>query len=197
MDLKKRIFIGTFFELKQELKSPDPIVFMNLIMLYNSHFYGSNLWNLMDIDGINTAWNKIVRIIFDLPYRTHRYLLEPFSGFHHISTLLNNRFLKFYTTIFMSNKKVISNLRLCQENDCRSTFGFNIKNICLKNATLNILDCKKFSVKYFPMNETDSWRVGALKELIQSKNLFLTDGFSINGFSQEEINDLIYYIACS
>ena len=197
VDLKKRIFIGTFFELKQELKSPDPIVFMNLMMLYNSHFYGSNLWNLIDIDGINTAWNKVVRIIFDLPYRTHRYLLEPFSGFHHIYTLLNNRFLKFYSTIFMSNKKVISNLRLCQENDCRSTFGSNIKNICLINDTLNILDCKKFSVKYFPINETDSWRVGALKELIQSKNFFSIDRLPINGFSQEEINDLIYYIACS
>ena len=64
VDLKKRIFIGTFFELKQELKSPDPLVFMNLVMLYISHFYGSNLWDLFDIDSVYVAWNKIVRIIF-------------------------------------------------------------------------------------------------------------------------------------
>ena len=42
------------------------------------------------------------------------------------------------------------------------------------------------------MNETESWRVGALKELIQSKN-----PFSINGLSEEEIIDLIHFIACS
>ena len=47
------------------------------------------------------------------------------------------------------------------------------------------------------MNKTDSWRVGALKELIKSKNLVSIDGFSINGFSQEEINALIYYVAGS
>ena len=148
VDLKKRIFIGTFFELKQELNSPDPLVFMNLVMLYISHFYGSNLWDLFDIDCVYVAWNKIVRIIFDLPPRTHRYLIEPYSGFHHIFTLLINRFMKFYSTIFQSDKKIISNLRLCQENDCRSTFGRNIRNICIRNETMTFLSCKKFALKY-------------------------------------------------
>ena len=192
VDLKKRIFIGTFFELKQELKSPDPNVFMNLVLLYISHFYGSNLWNLFDISPIYTAWNKIVRIIFDLPYRTHRYLLEPVTGFHHIFTLLINRFLKFYSTLFNSDKKVISNLRLCQEKDCRSTFGLNIRNITLANNTFNIFDCERFSIKYFPMNENETWRVNSLKELMLCKDLF-----EINGFTEDEINDLIYFIACS
>ena len=83
VDIKKRAFIGTFLELKQELKSQDPLVFMNLIMVYLSHFYGSNLWNLFDIENICTTWNKIVRIVFNLPNCTHRYLLEPYSGFTH------------------------------------------------------------------------------------------------------------------
>ena len=104
-DWKRRIFIGTFFELKQELKSQHPKVFMNLVMVYMSHFYGSNLWNLFDLDNIYVAWNKILRIVFNLPYCTHRYLLEPYSGFSHLFTMLTNRFLKFYETLYLSEKK--------------------------------------------------------------------------------------------
>ena len=102
-----------------------PLVFMNLIMVYLSHFYGSNLWNLFNIENVCTAWNKIIRIVFDLPYRTHRYLLEPYSGFTHVLTMLTNRFMKFYSSLYYSSKNVVSNLRRCQENDCRSKFGLN------------------------------------------------------------------------
>ena len=162
---------------------------MNLVTLYISHFYGSNLWDLFDIDCVYVAWNKIVRIIFDLPPRTHRYLIEPYSGFHHIFTLLINRFMKFYSTIFQSDKKIISNLRLCQENDCRSTFGRNIRNICIRNETLTFSSCEKFALKYFPMNEKDNWRINALKELKQVG--------AIEGFSEDEIKEMIEYIACN
>ena len=104
-DYKKRAFVGSFFELKQELKSQNPLVFMNLIKVYLSHFYGSNLWNLFNIDNVFVAWNKIMRIVFNLPYCTHRYLLEPFSGVTHLQTMLTNRLLKFYETLYLSEKK--------------------------------------------------------------------------------------------
>ena len=129
--------------MKQELKTQHPLVFMNLIMVYLSHFYGSNLWNLFDIEDICISWNKIVRIVFNLPYCTHRYLIEPFSGFPHVLTMLTNRFLKFYNTLYLSSKIAVSNLRICQENDCRSTFGLNIRNICKQNDTVNIFQCKR------------------------------------------------------
>ena len=102
-------------------------------MIYNSHFYGSNLWNLFAIDDVYIAWNNVVRMVFDLPRSTHRCLLEPVSEFKHLFTLLTNRFLKFYRTLFLSDKIIISNLRRIQENDCRSNFGSNIRNICILN----------------------------------------------------------------
>ena len=188
VDFKKRLFIGSFFELKQELKNQDPLVFMNLIKVYMSHFYGSNLWNLFDIDNIYIAWNKVIRIVFNLPYRTHRYLLEPYSGFTHLFSLLTNRFLKFYETLFYSDKNVIRNLRIIQENDCRSTFGINIRNICMRNNTENIFDCQKFGVKYFPIDNNDLWRVNFLKDLCESNNSFL---------SEDELNDIIEFVACN
>ena len=192
VDLRKRTFIGTFFELKQELKTQHPLVFMNLIMVYLSHFYGSNLWNLFDIEDICISWNKIVRIVFNLPYCTHRYLIEPFSGFPHVLTMLTNRFLKFYNTLYLSSKIAVSNLRICQENDCRSTFGLNIRNICQRNDSLNIFQCKKGSVKYFPINDNDLWRVDILKDLIEFKETHI-----IRGFSSEELFQIINSVACN
>ena len=73
---------------------------MNLILIYNSHFYGSNLWDLFAINDVYIAWNNVLRTVFDLPRCTHRYLLEPVTEFKHLFTLLINRFIKFYQTFF-------------------------------------------------------------------------------------------------
>ena len=191
-DWKRRIFIGTFFELKQELKSQHPKVFMNLVMVYMSHFYGSNLWNLFDLDNIYVAWNKILRIVFNLPYCTHRYLLEPYSGFSHLFTMLTNRFLKFYETLYLSEKNVIYNLRICQENDCRSTFGQNVRNICLKNNVDALFLCKKNAIKYFPIDDRERWRINVLKDLIARK-----DNYYVDYFTQRELDDIIIDVACN
>ena len=191
-DWKRRIFIGSFFELKQELKSQHPKVLMNLVMVYLSHFYGSNLWNLFEIDNVYVAWNKILRIVFNLPYCTHRYLLEPYSGFSHLLTMLTNRFLKFYKTLYFSEKNVISNLRICQENDCRSTFGQNVRNICLKNNVDTIFECKINAIKYFPIDDRERWRINILRDLISHK-----DNYSVDYFTQRELEDIIFDVACN
>ena len=161
-------------------------------MVYLSHFYGSNLWNLFDIENIYTAWNKIVRIVFNLPSCTHRYLLEPFSGFTHVLPMLTNRFLKFYNTLYFSDKHAVANLRLCQENDCRSIFGLNIRNICRRNNTENIMDCRKYAVKYFPIPENEVCRVNILKELIDLK-----ESHFVRGFSDEDLFYIINNADCN
>ena len=193
VDIKRRSFIGKFHEFRQELKKSHPEVFMTLIMIYNSHFYGSNLWDLFDIESVYIAWNNVLRSVYDLPPKTHRCLFEPISGFKHIFTLLTNRFLKFYNTLFLCNKNIIRNLRRIQEKDCRSHFGSNIRNICRLNGTNNIFACSKDSIKYFPINDRDFWRVGFLKELLSIKHS-LND---LDGFSFAEIDFLIKDVAGS
>jgi hypothetical protein len=50
-------------------------------------FYGSSLWpfNASSFDNICVQWNKAVRRILNLPYRTHTWLLGPLLGTRHIS----------------------------------------------------------------------------------------------------------------
>ena len=49
--------------------------------VYNSHFYGSVLWNLFEkeADMLYNTWSVSVRKMFALDRRTHRYLIEPVS----------------------------------------------------------------------------------------------------------------------
>ena len=192
VDLKRKSFIGTFHELRQELKCPYPIVFLNLIIIYMSHFYGSNLWNLFDIENVLIAWNNVIRNVFNLPRRTHRYLIEPISGSPHVLTLLTNRFLKFYNSLYCSPKKIISNLRKLQEIDCRSNFGNNINRICFLNNTFNVFKCGKNVVRYFPIEDNEIWRVNMLNELIR-----FDQEHPLNGFSVNEIEFLIENVACA
>ena len=188
VNLKRCAFIGKFHELRQELKSQNPTVFMNLVIVYMSHFYGSNLWNLFDIENICVAWNNVVRNVFNLPRRSRRCLIEPLSGFPHVMTMLTNRFLKFYDTLYFSPKEVISNLRREQENDCRSSFGSNIRNISILNNNCDIRQCNKNSVKYFPVTDEDAWRIGPLIDLLN---------FQIPGLSYDDIAIFKELFACA
>ena len=145
LDVEKRrtSFIGTFHALRQELKQQNPTVLMELIDIYLAHFYGSNLWNLSNIDCVYTTWNNVLRNVYQLPPRTHRYILEPFTERSHLFTRLTNRFINFYKTLFFSSKNVIRTLVMSQMSDCRSSFGSNIKMICRYNGTTDIFLCKK------------------------------------------------------
>ena len=179
-----------FHALRQELKQQSPLVYMQLIDIYLAHFYGSNLWNLFNVDNVFTTWNSVLRNVFGLPFKTHRYILEPYTELDHLFTKLTNKFINFYKTLRNSSKNVIRTLMLYQEFDCRSNFGINTKMICKKNRTDNIFNCKKGGIKYGNIVESDMWRVGMLRELLDAKNFGLLPGFADN-----ELDTLINFVS--
>ncbi len=50
---------------------------MYLLSAYCCHFYGSKSWDLSELHIllINTAWNMAVRIIWKLPFDSHKVIL--------------------------------------------------------------------------------------------------------------------------
>ena len=189
---KMNIFIGKFHSLCQLLKNKDPIIYVKLIKVYLIDFYGSNLWNFYDKSSqkFYTSWNRMIRNVFSLPYKTHRYLIEPVSGIPHLKTMVIDRFIKFHDSIVNCNKVITRNLAFIQAKDCRSDFGRNINNICRESNTLLFSNVKKGAIKYFPISDIEKWRVPFLKELLQRNQLFIP-------LNDDEINFLIECIACS
>ena len=65
-------------DLNQEFFSLPPNLNMRLCDLYNSYFSGSSLWKLESQEAklLYAAWNKYIKVNFNLPWATHCWILE-------------------------------------------------------------------------------------------------------------------------
>lgn len=191
---KRRLFIGKYHSLCQNIKHKDPLVYMKLISIYMCDFYGSNLWNLFSAssDKLYVTWNQMIRYVFKLPYCSHRYLMVPISESPHLKTMLTNRFLKFYASLDKCNKPIVHNLKLIQENDCRSEFGNNVQSLCNLNGVGNISLVKRGSILYHPISDNDKWRVPIIKELL----LVLNNTLSLD-FNEPDLKLLLWLVSCA
>ena len=102
--------------------------------VYNSHFYGSVLWNLFEKEAnmLYNTWSVSVRKMFGLDRRSHRYLIEPVSDMQHIKMSLMQRFVGFTRKLSSSKKNVLRHAFEVFKTDCRSTTGFNLRTIMLE-----------------------------------------------------------------
>ena len=134
----------------------------------------------------------MIRNVFNLPFRTHRCLIEPVSCTPHLFTRLTNRFMKFYHSIYSSDKCVINNLRCVQQNDLRSTFGLNIHNMCRTTNTIDPNNLPRNNIHYFKIQDHETWRsdliLGILK--IRSNELTLD-------FNRDDLTTMLEFAACS
>ena len=194
-DNKRKAFIGEFHALRQELTRQNPLVYMKLIDIYLSSFYGSNLWNLFQSDCIYVTWNNIVRNVYNLPRCTHCFFIEPISEHRHLQTILTNRFIKFYKSLVNSNKVIIRNLLRLQERDWRSSFGFNCGKLNIVNNYCEPKFWKHDSVQYKPICENDEWRVHVLFELLNMRDNFYAG--ILPNFDISDIYNMINIIACA
>ena len=191
---KRRTFIGKYHSLCQKLKQKDPFVYMKLISIYMCDFYGSNLWNLFNASSndLYIMWNQMIRFVFKLPFRSHRYLLEPISETSHLFTKLTNRFIKFYSALSNCNKPIVHNLKNIQQSDFRSDFGMNVLTMCRLNNVNNFMSVKPDNIRYFPIPDSEKWRIPILSEIIQilNKNLYVD-------LDEPEIEFLLDFVSCT
>ena len=93
MNQKRGAFIGKVNSLMQEFHYAAPHVLLNLVHSYAYNLYGSNIWDIFShgCQKICTSYNVAVRSIYNLPRRTHRYLLEPLTDMPHLYVQLLSR----------------------------------------------------------------------------------------------------------
>ena len=186
---KKGMFIQTAMDLNTEFLSLSPDVKMKLNLLYNSHFTGSNIWNLESEEAsrLYSSWNKNVKILFDLPWATHRWVLEELTG-KNLKTMLLSRFVKFTNSIMKTNKPSIKFLLATVKEDVRSTTGANLRCI-MKNFGVQVVPgstpgsvLKATRVHKVP--DGDEWKVPLLHSLLK-----IREGEWVVGFNEEEDED--------
>ena len=144
---------------------------MKLVSVYLSSFYGSNLWDLNGPGSqrLYATWNIMVRMTFNIPRESHRYLIQPISGQKHLKVQLLKRFKSFVKILKGSNKPHLRYLAQLQENDMRSTYGRNCRNLC-SDANVNTPEEVNIeNISYVDLPQEESWRVPFLKELLEVK----------------------------
>ena len=93
MEIKNSIYIGKNNSLLQEFYWADPISKTMINNIYNSHFYGSNCWDIFSkgSERIEATWNRSVKIAFNLPWATHRQCINVISKVPHVKQLLHKK----------------------------------------------------------------------------------------------------------
>ena len=133
MKVKSAKFVDKSNTICQEFYFTHPYTKVMLNNIYNGHFTGSQLWKIdsPEYRKILSTFNKSVKIMYDLPWATHRYFLEPLIRTNHVSRTLVKKYLSFIASIRKSVKPNLRQLLQIIQNDTRSTTGYNLRTIMM------------------------------------------------------------------
>ena len=130
----------------------------------------------------------------DVPFATHKFLIEPISGTPHMSRTLVRRYLSFIDQIKKSKKLALRQLLDIAQSDVRTTTGGNLRFIMISTEKNRIEDLKAGNVDfaYHTAIEDDEWKINFVKELIDVRN----DHLDVAGMDSDELEEILEYL-CS
>ena len=130
----------------------------------------------------------MVKIVFDLPYETHKRFIEYITDIPHLQSMLHGRYVGFIENLKLSKKSPIKMLyQNCSQNK-QSNTGRNI-SFLLNNYSLNSVDelfSEKHSIKnskVYSLKEDKKWKPILIKELSLVKKELLDNGL------ESEVNE--------
>ena len=167
----------------------------NLFKSYCMSLYGSVLWDYSAsvVHNFYKTWRRCVRMLVDLPPRTHSIYISHILDDLPIETQLHKRFLKFLNSVLLNDNAL---LVLCgklsingsKSNVCNS-FNFICHKYNIKNKMSMFSNFGLMSEVSNQLSEPDQINISNIKDI-----LYIRDSMSTN-FSKCELNDLINYFA--
>ena len=198
---KRARYIDNAHSLKQEFAWAHPAIKCRINDVFNTSIYGSILYPLGDkyFRQLLNSHSTAVRLLWDLPRNTHRYLIESLSGVHLETKLLSNM-IGFYGRLERCHKPEVSNLYRLVRDDVRSTTGANSRVLVNLGVELGLIpqeglvddiDKKQFRTKhsFAAVPEEEMYRIGVLNELLSIRTQFLY--FEEEQFSVGDLNVMI------
>ena len=195
MQVKNAKYIDKCNAICQEFRFASAATKAKISSIYNNHFTGSQLWKIgsKEYEKVISSYNRSMKIMYDLPWETHRYFIEPLTGLTHVSNTLLNRYISFIRKLKTLKKQSVQELFETACCDVRTTTGHNIRWVMsvLDVHTMDRLLCSSsIDFEYQRIKEEDKWKVACLRELLEIRE----DKIGLSGFANEEINDLITFI---
>ena len=97
------------------------------------------------MDKLEATYNRSIKIMYNLPWPTHRNFLEPLTDSVYIRRNLIQRYLSFISRIEKSKKKPLRTLLNMTKYDVRAVTGSNLRYKMLnagKTSISELLDSK-------------------------------------------------------
>ena len=177
--IKRAQFIQGSVKTRELFKFAAPSEVVKALKVYNSSFYGSNLW---DLEGdktrqVYTAWNTAVKLAWGCPQQTRTFFLHNLlsCGFSSARVDILTRFVKFYHSLRHSPCYEVQVLSRLFGRDVRSTTGKNLKLI-KEETDLNPWSCSPSKLKtaliereWVDVPPIDRWRLPYLCTLLAKK----------------------------
>ena len=131
---KRGIFISNNYNLNQEFKFCTPEVRLCMLRLYNMHFTNCRLWSFNSemFEKLCRSYNRNLRIIFDLPFSAHNWILEELSNGKLAKQQMLSRFIKFTSSLHNHTSLRVSRLFDKLKNNVQSLVGSNLRVILLE-----------------------------------------------------------------
>ena len=196
MRIKNAQYIDKNNSVCQEFFFAYPRTKVQLNTIFNNHFTGSQLWKFgsKEFEKMEATYNRSIKIMHELPFATHRYLIELISGSPHLRRTLVRRYLSFIDKVRNSKKMALRQLLEIAQGDVRMTTGANLRFIMLQAKKNRVADLEagNVDIEYYPVNEAEEWKIGLVKELIDVKH----DDLAIEGMD-EELEEIFEYICTS
>ena len=194
---KRAKYIGKNNEIIQEFYFAHPKTRLQINSIWNSHWSGSVLWDLFgpEAEQVYGTYNQSVKIMFDIPRSSSRFLIEPLTGASHLKKVLIKRFLTFVESIKSSKKIALKNLFKVVKEDCRSVTGNNLTRIMNLVGKVNVdslVPTDAMDIQYHVISEENVFKVNMIKELTDVK---FGESF-VEGFSRKEL-DMILNNVCT
>ena len=189
--IKSASFINKNNSLNQEFYFAHPKTKVQINRIHNSHFTGSQIWKFgsRELLKFESVYNRSIKIMYDVPWETHRFFLEPLSGCPHISRILVKRYMSFIDSIRNSKKLALRQLFMVIKNDTRLTTGWNLRFIMMKTGKNRIddLNHKNIDFDYHLVKKDEEWKIGFVKELTDVKQ----GDLEVEGLNSAEIDEIL------
>ena len=166
LDMKQKMaqYIDRNCNLNQEFSFSHPITKIKVNNIYNCHFSSFQVWNLFSpgAASLEGTFNRSVKIMADLPYPTHRYLIKPLAGYHWKTKIIKG-YLGFIERVRKSSKPVLKQMYHLASRDVRTVTGMNLRNILMLIDKLQVDDLEP-SMADHRIEEKNTGRVGMIND---------------------------------
>ena len=173
MDIKKARYIAKNIKINQEFHFSSSETKLRINDIYNSSWFGSVIYDLFSPAAVRleSAYNRSVKCMLNLPLQTHRGLIEPLTNRQHLRKVFVPRFLQMLSKVRRSRKPILKTLLLVTENDSRSATGSNLRKIMLQVGKYDVTDVSEADaekLKYHVMEDAE-WKIEMLEGLMTER----------------------------